>query len=252
MVDDRSRHLFSLSCLLLLPWWCLVVERPVHQMEREKACSHCATTQTPCWRRGPSDKPLLCNACGSRFLVKHTLEVCGLPLPCQVSGLFCALGPRGPSLQRLPLGQSDCWLCHFIMGCRAIGQEPVPSRTAFSSPQVGPQSSKDPGPPHQESKGLHPQSSWRAAGEGSGSAGVCHVLIQIDGTTGGWHWSQFCLLVPAAVVTRPLCCSCIQDGRDASACSFVSFGRPTLGASRGQLAGPTIIRHVLRDRCKRF
>ncbi|GFR51676.1 hypothetical protein Agub_g14119 [Astrephomene gubernaculifera] len=36
-------------------------------------CAHCGTTQTPCWRKGPPEKPTLCNACGSRYLVKGTL-----------------------------------------------------------------------------------------------------------------------------------------------------------------------------------
>lgn len=27
-----------------------------------------------CWRRGPASKPILCNACGSRYLVKRSLE----------------------------------------------------------------------------------------------------------------------------------------------------------------------------------
>ncbi|GIL52227.1 hypothetical protein Vafri_8155 [Volvox africanus] len=36
-------------------------------------CCHCGTSQTPCWRRGPPEKPTLCNACGSRYLVKGSL-----------------------------------------------------------------------------------------------------------------------------------------------------------------------------------
>jgi len=37
-------------------------------------CSHCCVTSTPCWRKGPPEKPILCNACGARYLVKHTLD----------------------------------------------------------------------------------------------------------------------------------------------------------------------------------
>lgn len=37
-------------------------------------CSHCYVTVTPCWRKGPPEKPILCNACGARYLVKKTLE----------------------------------------------------------------------------------------------------------------------------------------------------------------------------------
>ncbi|GLC75615.1 hypothetical protein PLESTF_001665500 [Pleodorina starrii] len=36
-------------------------------------CCHCGTSQTPCWRKGPPEKPTLCNACGSRYLVKGSL-----------------------------------------------------------------------------------------------------------------------------------------------------------------------------------
>mmetsp|Transcript_18216 Transcript_18216/g.33259 ORF Transcript_18216/g.33259 Transcript_18216/m.33259 type:complete len:486 (-) Transcript_18216:376-1833(-) len=37
-------------------------------------CCHCGTLQTPCWRKGPAEKPILCNACGARWLVKNDLE----------------------------------------------------------------------------------------------------------------------------------------------------------------------------------
>lgn len=37
-------------------------------------CNHCGRTITPCWRKGPPEKPVLCNACGARYLVKHTLD----------------------------------------------------------------------------------------------------------------------------------------------------------------------------------
>eukprot|EP00210_Caulerpa_lentillifera_P008520 g8127.t1 len=37
-------------------------------------CTHCHVTVTPCWRKGPPEKPILCNACGARYLVKRTLD----------------------------------------------------------------------------------------------------------------------------------------------------------------------------------
>ncbi|GMH45362.1 hypothetical protein BSKO_13319 [Bryopsis sp. KO-2023] len=37
-------------------------------------CNHCGRTSSPCWRKGPVEKPVLCNACGARFLVKRSLE----------------------------------------------------------------------------------------------------------------------------------------------------------------------------------
>lgn len=33
-------------------------------------CNHCDATKTVCWRKGPSTKPVLCNACGVRYLAK--------------------------------------------------------------------------------------------------------------------------------------------------------------------------------------
>lgn len=37
-------------------------------------CCHCRVSSSCCWRKGPPEKPVLCNACGSRFLVKANLE----------------------------------------------------------------------------------------------------------------------------------------------------------------------------------
>ena len=37
-------------------------------------CDHCERTYSPCWRKGPPEKPLLCNACGAHYLVKKSLD----------------------------------------------------------------------------------------------------------------------------------------------------------------------------------
>lgn len=37
-------------------------------------CHHCGRVTSPCWRKGPPEKPVLCNACGARFLVKNSLD----------------------------------------------------------------------------------------------------------------------------------------------------------------------------------
>ncbi|KAI4377933.1 hypothetical protein MLD38_015486 [Melastoma candidum] len=42
-------------------------------MVKEGPCYHCGVTSTPLWRNGPPDKPILCNACGSRWRTKGTL-----------------------------------------------------------------------------------------------------------------------------------------------------------------------------------
>ncbi|KAK1262083.1 GATA transcription factor 26 [Acorus gramineus] len=42
-------------------------------MGKHGPCYHCGVTSTPLWRNGPPDKPILCNACGSRWRTKGTL-----------------------------------------------------------------------------------------------------------------------------------------------------------------------------------
>ncbi|KAK9068039.1 hypothetical protein SSX86_012150 [Deinandra increscens subsp. villosa] len=43
-------------------------------MGKQGPCCHCGVTSTPLWRNGPPDKPVLCNACGSRWRTKGSLE----------------------------------------------------------------------------------------------------------------------------------------------------------------------------------
>ncbi|KAK4365836.1 hypothetical protein RND71_013716 [Anisodus tanguticus] len=42
-------------------------------MGKQGPCYHCGVTSTPLWRNGPPGKPILCNACGSRWRTKGTL-----------------------------------------------------------------------------------------------------------------------------------------------------------------------------------
>ncbi|KAG2679796.1 hypothetical protein I3843_11G067500 [Carya illinoinensis] len=42
-------------------------------MGKHGPCYHCGVTNTPLWRNGPPEKPVLCNACGSRWRTKGTL-----------------------------------------------------------------------------------------------------------------------------------------------------------------------------------
>ncbi|PIA27221.1 hypothetical protein AQUCO_08200024v1 [Aquilegia coerulea] len=42
-------------------------------MGKQGPCCHCGITSTPLWRNGPPEKPVLCNACGSRWRTKGTL-----------------------------------------------------------------------------------------------------------------------------------------------------------------------------------
>ncbi|CAI9294303.1 unnamed protein product [Lactuca saligna] len=43
-------------------------------MGKEGPCYHCGIEQTPLWRNGPPEKPVLCNACGSRWRTRGTLN----------------------------------------------------------------------------------------------------------------------------------------------------------------------------------
>ncbi|KAL8152188.1 hypothetical protein V2J09_009948 [Rumex salicifolius] len=51
-------------------------------MGKQGPCYHCGVTNTPLWRNGPPEKPVLCNACGSRWRTKGTL-VNYVPLHCR-------------------------------------------------------------------------------------------------------------------------------------------------------------------------
>ncbi|CAK9857789.1 unnamed protein product [Sphagnum jensenii] len=42
-------------------------------MGKQGPCGHCGIATTPLWRNGPPEKPVLCNACGSRWRTKGTL-----------------------------------------------------------------------------------------------------------------------------------------------------------------------------------
>ncbi|KAL9668238.1 hypothetical protein QQ045_002616 [Rhodiola kirilowii] len=42
-------------------------------MGKQGPCCHCGVPSTPLWRNGPPDKPVLCNACGSRWRTKGSL-----------------------------------------------------------------------------------------------------------------------------------------------------------------------------------
>ncbi|XP_022762097.1 GATA transcription factor 26-like [Durio zibethinus] len=43
-------------------------------MRKKGPCFHCGIDNTPLWRNGPPEKPVLCNACGSRYRLGKSLE----------------------------------------------------------------------------------------------------------------------------------------------------------------------------------
>lgn len=75
-------------------------------MRKQGPCRHCGITSTPLWRNGPPEKPVLCNACGSRWRTKGTLK--------NYTPLHC----RGPleeehsaTLKRAPFNSIEEKLC---------------------------------------------------------------------------------------------------------------------------------------------
>jgi hypothetical protein len=48
------------------------------QMRSGGPCMHCHAAESPQWRRGPANKPTLCNACGTRY--RRTSQL-GPPMP---------------------------------------------------------------------------------------------------------------------------------------------------------------------------
>ncbi|XP_039056793.1 GATA transcription factor 26-like [Hibiscus syriacus] len=44
------------------------------KMRKIGPCFHCGVDSTPLWRNGPPEKPVLCNACGSRYRLGKPLE----------------------------------------------------------------------------------------------------------------------------------------------------------------------------------
>ncbi|CAL0306525.1 unnamed protein product [Lupinus luteus] len=49
-------------------------KRNSRNMRKRGPCCHCGIVNTPLWRHGPKEKPILCNACGTRYKLKGTLE----------------------------------------------------------------------------------------------------------------------------------------------------------------------------------
>ncbi|XP_037480248.1 GATA transcription factor 26-like [Triticum dicoccoides] len=43
-------------------------------VKKEGPCCHCGIMGSPIWRNGPPEKPVLCNACGTRWRKKGTLD----------------------------------------------------------------------------------------------------------------------------------------------------------------------------------
>jgi hypothetical protein len=50
------------------------------KMHEKGACNHCGVESSHVWRKGPLEKPHLCDNCGSRWRKRHTLK-CAFFIP---------------------------------------------------------------------------------------------------------------------------------------------------------------------------
>ncbi|XP_024364462.1 GATA transcription factor 26 isoform X1 [Physcomitrium patens] len=66
-------------------------------MGKQGPCGHCGIATTPLWRNGPPEKPVLCNACGSRWRTKGTLSNY---MPMHSGGFGGSAIPEGSALVR--------------------------------------------------------------------------------------------------------------------------------------------------------
>merc|ERR1711904_348571 len=48
--------------------------KPMGGKSNKGPCCHCGSVESVMWRKGPADKPVLCNPCGARWIAKKTLE----------------------------------------------------------------------------------------------------------------------------------------------------------------------------------
>ncbi|KAJ4901429.1 GATA transcription factor 27 [Raphanus sativus] len=73
-------------------------------MGKQGPCYHCGVTSTPLWRNGPPEKPVLCNACGSRWRTKGSL-VNYTPLHSRADDINDHRAPRMMLINGMPLNK---------------------------------------------------------------------------------------------------------------------------------------------------
>ncbi|GLC47018.1 hypothetical protein PLESTB_001723500 [Pleodorina starrii] len=67
-------------------------------------CDHCGATESPQWRRGPPAKPMLCNACGTRFRRTNQLNPAAAITP---AGRAAAAAASAPAAKRNAAAKRD-------------------------------------------------------------------------------------------------------------------------------------------------
>ncbi|KAG2430936.1 hypothetical protein HXX76_009905 [Chlamydomonas incerta] len=69
-------------------------------------CDHCGATESPQWRRGPPAKPMLCNACGTRYRRTNQLGPVGAHTPAgRAAAAAAAAGSSVSGSKRTSKGQ---------------------------------------------------------------------------------------------------------------------------------------------------
>ncbi|CAD7698602.1 unnamed protein product [Ostreobium quekettii] len=133
-------------------------------------CNHCGRTCSPCWRKGPPEKPVLCNACGARYLVKRNLEGY-MPGQKATGGVTPREPPRTEarsllSCDRASSGSSD----------RSTGDRRSVSSSSLS-----------------HSPGARPRRRRRVLYRPGGDEDLDWDVMETDGAGGeeGWSWRRF-------------------------------------------------------------
>mmetsp|Transcript_21263 Transcript_21263/g.68852 ORF Transcript_21263/g.68852 Transcript_21263/m.68852 type:complete len:255 (+) Transcript_21263:249-1013(+) len=77
-----------------------------HHQKPGGPCDHCGALESPQWRRGPASKPMLCNACGTRYRRTNQLQQ---PISRTVAkgGGKRASPPESPTSTLLPVSNNS-------------------------------------------------------------------------------------------------------------------------------------------------
>lgn len=121
-------------------------------VQRQGPCGHCKTPYSPQWRKGPRNKPVLCNACGIRYLRNRhlgrtvvswqALSCCRRCFArCIAAGVvsasrWCTLPQRTASHPVYPQSSAcsvACVLCICVQTIKCCPPQPQKKRTTVAS-----------------------------------------------------------------------------------------------------------------------
>jgi hypothetical protein len=106
-VSDVPRVLCTTSSATpaaTIPPTTTTVKRSKNKQELQGPCCHCHAASSPQWRKGPKGKPILCNACGIRFLRTRSL---GKTTPSKVMPKKRCKGTESPMSASPSMGATE-------------------------------------------------------------------------------------------------------------------------------------------------